>query len=171
MAVYSIKDLENISGIKAHTLRIWEQRYRILTPCRTETNIRTYSDEELKRVLNIALLQDKGGFKISAIASMSEAEMASHILHLSESQFDFPDQIQALTIAMLDLDEAKLTSLAEDDPSKSYQGEIPELLYLMTHLEGPLFTPAQLLNFYNFKGYNYIFPNESSSKKIIKVEI
>ena len=168
MAVYSIKDLENISGIKAHTLRIWEQRYRILTPCRTETNIRTYSDEELKRVLNIALLQDKGGFKISAIASMSEAEMASHILHLSESQFDFPDQIQALTIAMLDLDEAKLTSLAEDDPSKSYQGEIPELLYLMTHLEGPLFTPAQLLNFYNFKGYNYIFPNESSSKKIIK---
>lgn len=70
-----------------------------------------------------------------------------------------------------DLDEAKLTGLAEDDPSKSYQGEIPELLYLMTHLGGPLFTPAQLLNFYNFKGYNYIFPNESASKKIIKVEI
>lgn len=70
-----------------------------------------------------------------------------------------------------DLDEAKLTSLAEDDPSKSYQGEIPELLYLMTHLDGPLFTPAQLLNFYNFKGYNYIFPNDSASKKIIKVEI
>jgi len=114
MAVYSIKDLENISGIKAHTLRIWEQRYRILTPCRTETNIRTYSDEELKRVLNIALLQDKGGFKISAIASMSEAEMASHILHLSESQFDFPDQIQALTIAMLDLDEAKFQLLTQN---------------------------------------------------------
>ena len=70
-----------------------------------------------------------------------------------------------------DLDEAKLTSLAQDDPSKSYQGEIPELLYLMTHLDGPLFTPAQLLNFYNFKGYNYIFPNDSASKKIIKVEI
>jgi DNA-binding transcriptional MerR regulator len=114
MAVYSIKDLENISGIKAHTLRIWEQRYRILTPCRTETNIRTYSDEELKRVLNIALLQDKGGFKISAIANMSEAEMASHILHLSESQFDFPDQIQALTIAMLDLDEAKFQLLTKN---------------------------------------------------------
>ena len=73
MAIYSIKDLENLSGIKAHTLRIWEQRYGILTPSRTETNIRTYTDEELKRVLNIALLQDKGGFKISAIANMSEA--------------------------------------------------------------------------------------------------
>jgi hypothetical protein len=68
----------------------------------------------LKRVLNIALLQDKGGFKISAIASMSEAEMASHILHLSESQFDFPDQIQALTIAMLDLDEAKFQLLTQN---------------------------------------------------------
>ncbi|WP_395767716.1 MerR family transcriptional regulator [Aquirufa sp.] len=114
MAVYSIKDLENLSGIKAHTLRIWEQRYGILTPNRTDTNIRTYSDEELKRVLNIALLQDKGGFKISTIASMSEAEMASHILHLSESQFDFPDQIQALTLAMLDLDEAKFQLLTRN---------------------------------------------------------
>jgi DNA-binding transcriptional MerR regulator len=114
MAIYSIKDLENLSGIKAHTLRIWEQRYGILNPIRTETNIRTYSDEELKRVLNIALLQDKGGFKISAIASMSEPEMASHILHLSESQFDFPDQIQALTLAMMDLDEAKFQLLTKN---------------------------------------------------------
>ncbi len=114
MAIYSIKDLENLSGIKAHTLRIWEQRYGILTPNRTETNIRTYSDEELKRVLNIALLQDKGGFKISVIANMSEAEMATHILHLSESQFDFPDQIQALTLAMLDLDEAKFQILTRN---------------------------------------------------------
>jgi DNA-binding transcriptional MerR regulator len=114
MAIYSIKDLENLSGIKAHTLRIWEQRYGILNPIRTETNIRTYSDEELKRVLNIALLQDKGGFKISAIANMSEAEMASHILHLSESQFDFPDQIQALTLAMMDLDEAKFQLLTKN---------------------------------------------------------
>ncbi len=113
MAVYSIKDLENLSGIKAHTLRIWEQRYGILTPSRTETNIRTYSDHELKRVLNIALLQDKGGFKISAIATMTEAEMASHILHLSESHFDFPDQIQALTLAMLDLDESKFQLLTQ----------------------------------------------------------
>lgn len=114
MAIYSIKDLENLSGIKAHTLRIWEQRYGILTPSRTETNIRTYTDEELKRVLNIALLQDKGGFKISAIANMSEADMASHILHLSESQFDFPDQIQALTLAMMDLDEAKFQLLTKN---------------------------------------------------------
>ena len=114
MAIYSIKDLENLSGIKAHTLRIWEQRYGILAPSRTETNIRTYSDQELKRVLNIALLQDKGAFKISAIANMSEAEMATHILHLSESQFDFPDQIQALTWAMMDLDEAKFQLLTKN---------------------------------------------------------
>jgi DNA-binding transcriptional MerR regulator len=61
MNIFSIKDLENISGIKAHTLRIWEQRYGILKPERTDTNIRHYGDEELKLVLNIALLQEKGG--------------------------------------------------------------------------------------------------------------
>jgi len=53
MGFYSIKDLENLSGIKAHTLRIWEQRYNIITPKRTETNIRLYDDTDLKYILNI----------------------------------------------------------------------------------------------------------------------
>ncbi|MCK5171594.1 MAG: MerR family transcriptional regulator, partial [Bacteroidales bacterium] len=53
MARYSIKELENLSGIKAHTIRIWEKRYGILKPDRTDTNIRFYSDIELKRLLNI----------------------------------------------------------------------------------------------------------------------
>ena len=53
---YAIKDLERLSGIKAHTLRIWEQRYGILKPERTDTNIRYYTAEDLKRILNISLL-------------------------------------------------------------------------------------------------------------------
>ena len=69
-----------------------------------------------------------------------------------------------------DVDSFQITTLADDDPSKSYQGEIAELCYLMTHLDGPLFTPAQLLNFYNFKGYNFTFPDDISPDKIIKVE-
>jgi hypothetical protein len=69
-----------------------------------------------------------------------------------------------------DVNQFQLTSLADDDPSKSYQGEIAELFYLMTHLEGPLFTPAQLLNFYNFKGYNFTFPDQSFLQRITKVE-
>lgn len=114
MSSYSIKDLEHLSGIKAHTLRIWEQRYGILNPCRSDTNIRSYGDEELKLVLNIALLQDKGGFKISEIAKMSDDEIFNHILSLSQTTLDYPEQIQALMVAMLDLDEYKFQQLTDN---------------------------------------------------------
>ena len=53
MAEYKIKDLENLTGIKSHTIRIWEKRYHILTPCRTDTKIRMYSDDELTRLLTV----------------------------------------------------------------------------------------------------------------------
>lgn len=61
---FSIKDLENLSGIKAHTIRIWEKRYNLLTPDRTDTNIRTYSIKSLQKLLNISLLYENG-YKIS----------------------------------------------------------------------------------------------------------
>ena len=64
MSIFSISDLEHLSGIKAHTLRIWEQRYNIIRPKRTDTNIRYYDDTDLKLVLNISLLKEHG-FKIS----------------------------------------------------------------------------------------------------------
>ena len=71
---FTIKDLENISGIKAHTIRIWEKRYNLLVPKRTDTNIRFYSNENLLKLLNIVLL-NKNNFKISKIAKMSEDEL------------------------------------------------------------------------------------------------
>ena len=74
MNKFTIKDLENLSGIKAHTIRIWEQRYSFLKPQRTTTNIRYYSNEELKTLLNISLL-NKYGFKISHINKMSNEEL------------------------------------------------------------------------------------------------
>jgi DNA-binding transcriptional MerR regulator len=111
---YSIKELEHLSGIKAHTLRIWEQRYGILNPCRTETNIRFYGDKELKLVLNIALLQSKGGFKISEIVKMSDDDIFSHILAFSQSISGFPEHIQSLTLAMLDLDESRFQLLTHN---------------------------------------------------------
>ena len=64
---FSIKNLENFSGIKAHTLRIWEKRYNLLEPERTETNIRRYSLDNLKKLLNVTLLYNNG-FKISKIS-------------------------------------------------------------------------------------------------------
>jgi len=85
MVVYSIKDLEKLSGVKAHTLRIWEKRYGIINPKRTKTNIRYYLDEDLKSVLNIAFL-NKSGIKISHIAKLSNAEINKKVAELSEDQ-------------------------------------------------------------------------------------
>ncbi|MEN9960867.1 MAG: hypothetical protein RL045_1119 [Bacteroidota bacterium] len=113
MNVYSIKDLENFSGIKAHTIRIWEQRYHLLQPTRTETGIRNYTDIDLKRILNIATLQNKGGIKISKIAELSEAEVSEKILQLSAGELDYPEHIQALTVAMMDLDEYRFQELTK----------------------------------------------------------
>ena len=79
---YSIKDIEAISGIKAHTIRMWEQRYNFLKPCRTSTNIRYYSCEELKKLLNVSIL-NKHGYKISHIECMCLAEMEEKILSLN----------------------------------------------------------------------------------------
>lgn len=83
MNAFTIKDLENLSGIKAHTIRIWEQRYSFLKPQRTNTNIRFYTNNDLKLILNIALL-NRHGFKISSINKMSNDEMENKILSLSQ---------------------------------------------------------------------------------------
>ncbi|MCB0628492.1 MAG: MerR family transcriptional regulator [Saprospiraceae bacterium] len=106
MAIYSIKDLEKLSGIKAHTIRAWEQRYGILTPKRTQTNIRYYQDEDLKLLLNIALL-NKNGIRISRIAEMSEEEIAENVALYSEVSGTYNAQLDALTLSMMELDEGK----------------------------------------------------------------
>ena len=106
MAIYSIKDLEKLSGIKAHTIRIWEQRYGIINPKRTPTNIRYYKDEDLKFLLNIALL-NKNGIKISKIAKMSREEIAEKVAAISEINFEYGTQLDALTISMIEMDEYK----------------------------------------------------------------
>lgn len=74
MAEYKIKDLENLTGIKSHTIRIWEKRYRILSPDRTDTKIRTYSDSELTHLLTVSML-NRNGIKISKIAKLSQEDL------------------------------------------------------------------------------------------------
>ncbi len=110
MSDYSIKDLEQLSGIKAHTLRIWEQRYNIINPKRTDTNIRTYDDQDLKLVLNIALLKDYD-YKISEIAKMTIEEISQEVMTISDRKLSNPDQIHALTISMIDLDEERFEKI------------------------------------------------------------
>lgn len=107
---YSIKDLERISGIKAHTLRIWEQRYKLLAPERTDSNIRLYSNEDLKYILNISLL-NKHGYKISKIAKYSQKEINDLILKLFQESREEEDQIEGLMIAMIGFDEQKFHAI------------------------------------------------------------
>jgi MerR family transcriptional regulator, light-induced transcriptional regulator len=103
MHSFTIKDLENLSGIKAHTIRIWEQRYSFLKPSRTDTNIRFYSNDELKKILNVALL-NKFGFKISHIDKMSEAEICEKILSLNQQEALQDRIVNTLIQNMVDLD-------------------------------------------------------------------
>ncbi len=102
MNAFTIKDLENLSGIKAHTIRIWEQRYSFLNPQRTDTNIRYYSNAELKTILNIALL-NKYGYKISNIDRMSEDEMKEKIVSLSHQQAQQERLVNEMIHCMVDM--------------------------------------------------------------------
>lgn len=106
MAVYSIKDLEKLTGIKAHTIRIWEQRYGLIEPKRTKTNIRYYCDADLKRLINIALL-NRQGVKISKIATLSLVEIERQASAISECDLEYDTQLDTLTIAMIEMDEYK----------------------------------------------------------------
>ncbi|MFT5164805.1 MAG: DNA-binding transcriptional MerR regulator [Saprospiraceae bacterium] len=106
MAIYSIKDLEKLCGIKAHTIRIWEHRYGLIKPERTCTNIRYYQANDLKLLLNIALL-NRNGLRISKIAEMSEAEIAEQVAAISAVDFGHNTQLDALTISMIEMDEYK----------------------------------------------------------------
>jgi len=113
MNAFTIKDLENLSGIKAHTIRIWEQRYSFLKPSRTETNIRYYNNQELKNLLNISLLH-KYGYKISHIDKMDEQEVKEKIIHLSQSQALQERMINELIHHMIDLDMDKFEGLIDN---------------------------------------------------------
>jgi MerR family transcriptional regulator, light-induced transcriptional regulator len=104
MAIYSIRDLEKLTGIKKHTIRIWEQRYNIITPKRTDTNIRYYTDDELRLLFNIALL-NRNGYKINKLAKMTKEEIAAIVDQVSNRNEGSSAKIDALTLAMLNLDE------------------------------------------------------------------
>ena len=129
MNAFTIKDLENLTGIKAHTIRIWEQRYRFLKPQRTETNIRFYSNDELKKVLNIALL-NKYGYKISHIDKMKPDEMQDKIITLSNAEAQQERLINNLIQCMVDLNmESFEKQLDEHIKSRGIDKTIIQLVF------------------------------------------
>lgn len=107
---YTIKDLERLSGIKAHTIRMWEQRYDLLNPERTDTNIRFYSGNDLRKLLNVSVLNSKG-MRISQIVKMSPEELNARVVEFNSDFNDRHTQIEGMVIAMIDLDEARFTQI------------------------------------------------------------
>ncbi|QWX84488.1 MerR family transcriptional regulator [Cellulophaga sp. HaHaR_3_176] len=100
---FSIRDLENLSGIKAHTIRIWEKRYNLLEPERTNTNIRNYSLTSLQKLLNITLLYHNG-YKISKIAKIAETEIPAIVKDVVSKNSVKSNAINAFKMAMINFD-------------------------------------------------------------------
>ena len=129
MAVYSIKELENLSCIKAHTIRIWEKRYNLIDPHRTNTNIRYYTDSDLKKILNVAVL-NRQGIKISNIARLNDLELKEEIIRVTKTSQAQDTIVDSLIISMIDLDEYKLEAIINKSISKiGFKSTVIEVLY------------------------------------------
>lgn len=102
---FSIKDLENLTGIKAHTIRIWEKRYNLLEPKRTDTNIRYYDLESFQKLLNVSYLNNNG-YKISKIATIEEQEIPQLVKEVATETNIESHAINAFKLAMLNFDQA-----------------------------------------------------------------
>ena len=129
MAVYSIKELEKLSGIKAHTIRIWEKRYSLIEPHRTNTNIRYYTDNELKKILNVAVL-NRHGIKISSIAKLTDLELREEIIRASATSDSNDTLIDSMVLSMIDLDEYKLEAMIDKSINKiGFKSTVTDVLY------------------------------------------
>ena len=129
MNAFTIKDLENLSGIKAHTIRIWEQRYAFLKPQRTGTNIRYYNNEELKTILNVALL-NKNGFKISHIDKMKNGELNQKVMSLAQSEAQNERVVNELINLMAELSIDQFESILDEYiSSKGIEKAITQVIF------------------------------------------
>lgn len=150
MGQYSIKDLEQLSGIKAHTIRIWEQRYGLIEPNRTDTNIRYYDDEQLKYLLNVSLLS-KNGYKISKISKWSDEEFLEQVKQVYEQTLIHDNSIQLdldandLITAMIDMDALKFHRIYENSTRNiGFQKTISDLIYPFLEKVGILWMIGQI---------------------------
>jgi len=165
MHSFTIKDLENLSGIKAHTIRIWEQRYSFLKPNRTDTNIRFYSNDELKKLLNVALL-NKFGFKISHIDKMNQAEINDKILSLNQLEALQERIVNTLIQNMVDLDtEAFEDELDDFIAAKGIEKAISQIIFPFLEKIGILW----LTNHIN-PGQEHLVTNIIRQKLIVGIE-
>jgi len=145
MGQYSIKDLEQLSGIKAHTIRIWEKRFKIIEPSRTATNIRYYSDLDLKKIINVSLL-NTNGIKISKIADMSLDDMNKKVLEISDLHNDTAIHIDQMVIAMIDMEEELFEKILNNLILRySFEKTITEIIYPFLEKIGVLWQTQNII--------------------------
>jgi MerR family transcriptional regulator, light-induced transcriptional regulator len=148
MIRYSINDLEKITGIKAHTIRMWEKRYNAIQPGRTATNIRYYKDCDLKKLLNISTL-NKHGIKISHIIKMCQEEVNEKMLEISNTITDYESYINSLIVAMIELNEDSFEKILSNALIKiGFEKTVTHVLYPFLEKTGVLWligtiNPAQ----------------------------
>jgi len=129
MSTYSIKDLEKLSGIKAHTIRIWEQRYRLIEPQRTDTNIRFYSDDDLVKLMNISVL-NQNGYKISKISQLNDSQISEVMLQLNNEIPSLSTQTESLVMAMIEVDERHFNHVFDKSVENlGFENTIEQLLF------------------------------------------
>lgn len=165
MNSFTIKDLENLSGIKAHTIRVWEQRYGFLKPKRTETNIRYYSNDELKTILNVALL-NKYGFKISHIGRMQPHEMQERIMNLNDGRAIQERIVNELVQTMVDLDmDAFERVISSYISSKGIERAVTQILFLFLEKIGILWQTGHI-----HPAQEHLVTNVIRQKLIVAIE-
>jgi len=148
MAQYSIKDVETLSGVKAHTLRIWEQRYDFIKPQRTDTNIRFFDDDQLKTILNIALL-NRNGMKISKIAEMDTESLNGEVIKVTTHNVEPNVLLDSMIHAMIDFDEARFEkALSQSIVKLGFESTFTKVIFPMLERTGILWStgavrPAQ----------------------------
>jgi methanogenic corrinoid protein MtbC1 len=145
--VFTIKDLENLSGIKAHTIRIWEKRYNVLEPMRTDTNIRVYNTHNLQKLLNICTLHSFG-YKISTIAKISDEKLPVMVREILSSKTINSHVLSNFKLAMMNFDQPLFlntyNSLLNEKPFREifYECFIPLLEEIGMLWQTDTITPA-----------------------------
>ncbi|GAB1307470.1 MerR family transcriptional regulator [Urechidicola sp. KH5] len=149
MNTYTMAQVETLTGIKSHTLRIWERRYTFLKPERTETNIRYYSDADVRKLLNISILINNG-YRVSKIDKMNEDEVHEVVVHLnSRSSAKFDDDLNRLVYAMIEMNEESFNHIFKRHVTRNgLLSTVIDLLYPFLDHVGVLWTtnrtiPAQ----------------------------
>lgn len=162
---FSIRDIENLTGIKAHTLRIWEQRHGIITPKRTDTNIRYYDGDDLKQALRVALL-NQHGHKISKIQKMSEEDINALLRETADAGFQFEYLLNNMVEATIDMNTALFESLLNKYIRKfGIEQTIEQLIFSFMEKIGVMWMTNRI-----FPAQEHLVSNIISRKILLAIE-